>query len=182
GTQDCMTCHTHASGYVLGPNTRQLNGDLKYAATGKSDNQLRALGHIGLFETAPHENAAEEYDRLYALDDKTAPLDKRVRSSLESNCSQCHTTGGVNANWFADYGAELSELNVLGAKPLNHMGLSGVKLIAPGKPDSSVMLLRVTSDKRGYRMPPLGRLKTDDQAVAALREWIAELKEEEKDK
>lgn len=49
-------------------------------------------------------------------------LDKRVRSYLASNCSQCHTTGGVNTNWFADYSAKLSDLDVLDAKPRNHMG------------------------------------------------------------
>ncbi|QDS90125.1 hypothetical protein EC9_43290 [Rosistilla ulvae] len=182
GPEDCMTCHTHASGYVLGPNTRQLNRDFHYATTGKSDNQLRSLAHVGLFTAPPKEDAIDDLDRLYPLDDETVPLDRRVRSYLASNCSQCHTTGGVNANWFADYAAELSDLGVLDAKPLNHMGLSNVKLIAPGKPERSVMLLRVTSDKRGYRMPPVGRLKTDDQAVEALTQWIAQLQAEKEEK
>ncbi len=182
GPQDCMTCHTHASGYVLGPNTRQLNREFHYPSTGKSDNQLRTLNQLGLFSTPLHEDTIDNYDRLYPLDDQSVSLDKRVRSYLASNCSQCHTTGGVNANWFADYAAELSDLGVLDAKPLNHMGLSDVKLIAPGKPDRSVMLLRVTSDKRGYRMPPIGRLKTDDHAVAALTQWIAQLQAKEDDK
>ncbi|MEW4526690.1 Ig-like domain-containing protein [Maioricimonas sp. JC845] len=175
GPEDCMKCHTYAASFVLGMNTRQLNREFRYPATGRSDNQLRALSHAGLFETPVEEDGIAAMDRLFSLEDESATLEQRVRSYLDSNCRQCHTTGGVNANWFADFSTELAEMGVVDAKPLNHMGLSGVKLVTPGAPDESIMLMRVTTEKTGYRMPPLGRLKVDRAGVDALRRWIDQL-------
>ncbi|QDU39601.1 hypothetical protein Mal4_39470 [Maioricimonas rarisocia] len=175
GPEDCMKCHTYAAGFVLGMNTRQLNREFRYAETGRSDNQLRALSHAGLFDAPVEEKEIASMDRLFSLEDESATLEQRVRSYLDSNCRQCHTTGGVNANWFADFSTELAEMGVVDAKPLNHMGLSGVKLVTPGAPDESIMLMRVTTEKTGYRMPPLGRLKVDRAGVDALRRWIDQL-------
>ncbi len=176
GTEDCMKCHTPASGYVLGMKTRQLNRDYHYAFSGINDNQLRALNHRDAFRKPLESGILKNLDRFVAIDDQSATLEQRMRSYLDSNCAHCHRVGGVNANWNAEFDTPLKDLGLLSAAPLNHMGLSNVKLVAPGAPQKSVMLLRLNTDKIGYRMPPVGRLQLDPAAVQVLEQWIESLK------
>ncbi|HEX9048867.1 MAG TPA: PQQ-dependent sugar dehydrogenase, partial [Verrucomicrobiae bacterium] len=88
GRQDCLTCHTVASGGVLGVKTRQLNCDFAYRAA--ADNQLRALGHIGVFDDGFDSQKIYRYPRLVNLTNSVAAPELRVRSYLDANCSQCH--------------------------------------------------------------------------------------------
>ena len=45
---DCTTCHNPNAQHVLGVKTHQLNRSALYPTTGRIDNQLRALAHVGL--------------------------------------------------------------------------------------------------------------------------------------
>lgn len=44
-------------------------------------------------------------------------------------------------------------------------------LVAPGKPAESALIVRLTSDKKGFQMPPVGERLAESE-VTAIRSWI----------
>jgi putative heme-binding domain-containing protein len=67
-------------------------------------------------------------------------------------------------------------MNLLEARPQHDtFGIQNAMLVAPGEPERSVLLHRVSHRGRG-QMPPLVTTRVDDRAVALLREWIASMK------
>ena len=173
GRQDCLTCHTTASGGVLGINTRQLNGDYKYP-TGITDNQLRALGHLGLFDKAFDERRIYRYPRLYGITNTNVAMELRVRSYLDANCSQCHRPGGAGAFFDARFDTPLKQQNLINGPVANQLGIAGAKVIVPGDTNKSILFHRISIVGEG-QMPPLGKNVVDAKAVAVIGKWIASL-------
>jgi uncharacterized repeat protein (TIGR03806 family) len=169
--QDCLSCHTPAAGHVLGVKTRQLNGEYTYASTGVTDNQLRALNNIALFSPALVENNISNYARLVAITNSSASLETRVRSYLDSNCSQCHRPGGVAANWDGRFDTPLADQNIINGPLNNYYGVTNGHVITPGDLAHSMMYLRMNTNA-SIKMPPLARNVIDTNAVNALAEWI----------
>jgi uncharacterized repeat protein (TIGR03806 family) len=173
GRQDCLTCHTPASGGVLGVKTRQLNGDFKYP-DGVTDNQLRAWNHTGLFDTQFNEDDIPRFAKLVAITNETAPLALRVRSYFDANCAHCHRPGGVEAFFDARFDTPLEKQGILNGPIGNPLGIPGAKIIVPGDISKSVLFHRV-SLVGNLQMPPLAKNMVDQQAVATIAEWINSL-------
>jgi len=169
---DCLTCHSRVAGYVLGVNTRQINGDFTYPASGVTDNQIRTWNRLGLFSPAINEAGIARYSKLYALTNSGASLEQRARSYLDANCAQCHRPGGVG-NYDASYDTPLKKqriINYPAAFPL--VGHDSADIIKPQDVDHSVLWLRIGSREPTVRMPPLAHNLVDTNAVNLIRDWI----------
>jgi uncharacterized repeat protein (TIGR03806 family) len=173
GRQDCLTCHTPVSGGVLGVKTRQLNGDFKYP-NGETDNQLRTWNHIGLFDTKLDESSIPRFAKLVAITDNAAPLELRVRSYLDANCSQCHRPGGAEAFFDARFDTPLKDQGIINGPVADALGISGAKIVVPGNVSKSVLFQRVSITGE-MQMPPLAKNVVDQKAVSVIAEWINSL-------
>jgi hypothetical protein len=201
---ECMVCHSRAANFVLGLCEVQFNKDCTYP-TGRTDNQLRVLEHLGLLNVnwagevpapkdeidrqQPNQRDPKPTGMLHAPPsalkklanpyDKTQPLDLRAKAYLHANCATCHVeAGGGNARMQLDFPTDWAGMRLIDAPPVHQtFGLPDARLIAPGAPERSVLLHRM--GKRGPnsgQMPPLSTNRVDTAGVEMLTEWCKGLK------
>jgi uncharacterized repeat protein (TIGR03806 family) len=204
GRAECMVCHSRAANYVLGPCEVQFNKDHKYPS-GRTDNQLRVLEHLGLLNInwpgevgspkdaaerqQPNQRTAKPAGMLHAPPsslkklanpyDKSQPLADRAKAYLHANCAICHVeAGGGNAQIQLDYPTAWDKMRLIDAKPVHQsFNLTDARLIAPGAPERSVLIHRI--GQRGLnsgQMPPLASNRVDAGAVELMTEWCKSLK------
>ena len=168
----CVACHTEVGGGPLGPETAQMNRDFYYPSTGVSANQLQTYDHIGLFDP-PLTVSPASLPALVDTTDTTADLHARARAYLHTNCAQCHQPyGPTPANMDLRYTTADADMNICNVAPTGGtLGIAGVQLVAPGDPDRSMLLERMTR-RDTYGMPPLGSFIADTEGAALLRSWI----------
>ena len=123
------------------------------------------------------DSAPEKYPRLADPYDRKQDLDRRARSYLHANCAQCHVgAGGGNSQIELEFTTSSEKMRVFDVQPLHDtFGLSDARLVAPGSPDRSVLLERISHRGRGH-MPPLATSVVDREAVELIREWIRRAK------
>jgi mono/diheme cytochrome c family protein len=161
--------------YVLGVNTRQLNGNLTYPVTGVTDNQLRTLNRLGLFNPAPNEAAITNFLKLSSLTNLNASLEDRSRSYLEANCVQCHQPGGSGITFDARYDTPLAQQNLTNYPAAFNLGYDDACIIKAKDVWRSMIWQRMNSTNRVTQMPPLARNLVDTNAIAVLTAWIDSL-------
>ena len=170
--EDCLTCHTPATNFALGLNTRQMNRDLDYGAG--PANQLEHLGRWGIFQQPLP--PAERWEAYPRWGDPQAPAASLARAYLDVHCAMCHGPGGLRGqNPDLSYHAPLAKTGLLQRPPgQGRVGPEGSMLLAPGDAERSELYARMSH--RGTRqMPPLATSVIDDDALAVLRRWIAGL-------
>ncbi len=167
---ECLRCHVPAAGDALGIETAQLNREVD------GENQLTALASLGVLTGMRADADVDTLPRRAAIDDQDAPLELRVRSYLDANCSFCHGTREISrARWDARIETALQDANILDGEVVGLEGSGDQRIIAPGDPAHSALLLRASSTDPNVRMPPLGSRRADEAFLAVLREWIREL-------
>ena len=166
----CKGCHNVGDEIEpIGPKARNLDG------TFEGKNNLARLQDLGLLTGVPaHPPVMPDWQ------DASVPVDQRARAYLDVNCGHCHNPAGPASNsglfltWETPRGPHMG----IGKTPAAAGRGSGGRSvgIAPGKPEESILLYRMESTEPGVMMPELGRTQEHDEAVALIREWIAEMK------
>ena len=170
---ECLVCHSRAAGFVLGFTPLQLDRDHDYGGT--TDNQLRTLDHVGLFQ-GPLPARKDDRPRLVDPYDRGAPREARVKAYLHVNCSPCHVgEGGGNSKMELGWNTPVDRMRLVDQAPIhNTFDLPDARLVAPGAPERSVLPYRL-SDRGAARMPPLVQTEVDRAAVELFTEWIRKL-------
>ncbi len=169
---ECMQCHTAASGQSLGLRTHQLNRDFFYEATGRTANQLETLNDLRLLNPPVSSLRIRAALAARSLDDATAPLEHRVRSYLDSNCSHCHQPGGGGPAFDARLQTPLQEQNLVNGLLVGHHGAAMDRVLKPGDPVHSAALARMATAGDWMSMPPIAKNVVDARAVELLESYI----------
>jgi uncharacterized repeat protein (TIGR03806 family) len=170
---ECLRCHTGAANFSLGPELGQLNGDFEYEQTGYKANQLSTLEHIGMIDGGLPDTPPS-LPSLAGLDDTHQALSRIARSYLHSNCSGCHRgEGPTQSTMDLRFATSRADMNVCDVPPaLGDLGIDGARLLAPGRPDLSVLVQRPASNNPLNRMPPLATSVVHGDAISMLESWV----------
>jgi putative heme-binding domain-containing protein len=166
---ECLTCHSRAANFVLGISGQQLN-----RAQENEQDQIESLAAMELFAAAL---PAGERPKLVDSRDTTADLEARARSYLQVNCAICHVAaGGGNSRMELGLATPREKMELIEARPQHDtFGIANAMLVAPGDPDRSVLVQRLSRRGPG-QMPPLVSHRTDKDAIFLMRQWITGLK------
>ncbi|NRA68325.1 MAG: PQQ-dependent sugar dehydrogenase [Pseudobacteriovorax sp.] len=165
---DCLTCHNNTEDRVLGFNLEQLNRNID-----ELGNQLAVYNEFDYF----NRDISRDIPRLPKLSDPqntNESLKERVSAYLAANCGSCHRPNGptptsLNLNFPTDIDDLINQ-----TPDTTDLGIPGSRLIVPGRPDLSILLLRMKSQEEG-RMPPLASDVEDEFATSLIEEWILSL-------
>lgn len=168
---ECLTCHRAAAGYALSFHSAQLNRSFAMSGTTPANqiDSLRSSGYVsgGLDSNTP----------LVAHDQSTASLEWRARSYLDVNCSQCHRPGGqAQGNWDARATTATALAGLINGSLVSQGNDPANRVVVPGDPARSMLLLRMQGAHGMTRMPNVGSLERDLEGEQMIADWITNYK------
>ena len=167
--KDCGECHRGDVGRVLGFSAIQLSA----APTGPN---LQSLAAAGLLSNPP---AAGGYP--LGADPATAA----ALGYLHANCGHCHNPNGTSwpdtqmvlRSVVADTGLDTSAVyRSIVNVPLQYWRGGAITVrVAPGQPDGSAIVARMSARGNDDQMPPLATELVDSTGLDTIRQWISGL-------
>ncbi|NQX94625.1 MAG: hypothetical protein HRT64_06870 [Erythrobacter sp.] len=159
----CKNCHQLNDVVTpIGPKSRNLSRQWLEART--AEGAIEVLPTV--YDTVPHWQARADNSDTNAL----------ARGYLDVNCAHCHQPGGSASNSGLDLRWEQQSSYAVGIrKPpvAAGRGAGGHKVsIAPGDPDASILVYRMSSTEPGVAMPELGRSTNDEDGIEVIRRWV----------
>lgn len=166
---DCLGCHNAAAGHVLGFAPEQLVADAVYPGDRVAP-QLKTLAHIGVIEEPAQQMG------LVSPSDQAQEIASRAKAYLESNCAYCHRPDGVGRGEMdLRWQSPLEQMGLCEVNPeLGSLGIEGAKLLAPGAPERSILVERM-SRRDVHGMPAVGSTLVDEVGVLLVSDWIKQL-------
>ena len=195
----CMKCHVDTEnnvpfphiitgGFVLGPETIQMNRMVLAANGADKVNQIDKLKALDLFDVPPPTPYKAGLVAPYAGQAGTPPasatLDQRARSYLHANCSFCHRPDApVFYAMDLRYDVPLRSTNICNVNvDKGDQGVTGALRLTPGDPAKSVIWLRMNAfpdsldqTVRHGRMPQLATYVIDTDATKLINDWIKQI-------
>lgn len=165
----------------IGIKPQNLNFNYNYGTETK--NQLSKWIEVGYLEN--NFSLPSTSNTVVDYNDTSKPLEQRVRSYLDINCSHCHYTNG-----HCDYrpmrftytetglpnGLGLTNMGVcVDTQDIQDFPAALSKIITPGIPDRSMLFYRLNTENENYRMPLHGRTIIHQEGVQLIRDWISTL-------
>ncbi len=174
---DCLLCHDTRRTPVLGFSTLQLSPDRD---PGAPHAEPPPPGAVDLASLAASGRLVNLPAALLATPPRIAartPTERAALGYLHGNCGACHDATGELAELAMNlrHDAIATTVGKASRAPLPHDPAAPRVRIAAGDPDASVLLGRMGSRAPAHQMPPLGTLVVDDDALALVTRWIAEL-------
>lgn len=183
----CIICHKNKE--IVGPTEidtylpigiKPQNLNFNYTYGTETKNQLTKWIEQGYLEnnfTFPTVDKT-----VINYNDTSKPLELRVRSYLDSNCSHCHAidrhcdyrpmrfpfseTGGTNG---------LTNMGVCVDTEDYSFAPALTKIIKPGNVNRSMLYYRINTTDESFRMPLHGRTVIHEEGVAMIEQWINSL-------
>ena len=161
---ECLRCHSTWHNGALAFTPAQLRG------AGRK--QMDALIDRGIVNGHFFEQTR--------MGGETSVGDNRTaRAVLHANCASCHTAhAGGSVAMFLNQELLTGQMNAVGVAPTQgSFGLKEPKLIAPGDPWNSVLVLRMAKSGSGH-MPLIGAREVDVEGLKVIEDWIARMPSE----
>ncbi len=166
---ECFACHKiNEIATPIGVKPQNLNHNIAY--NGVSKKILQKLVEQGYLDSYPSSIVS-----TVDYHDTTQPLDLRLRSYLDANCSHCHQDQA--RCYYRQIRLSFSKTNIdsnigICLNADEQINPTIQKIILPGNFNNSVMHYRLSTNTENQRMPLLGRTIVHDEGVELLEQWI----------